>query len=380
MDHYDIMKHVHDMINRSVNGENRTVVYTAGIEVNDYALALLKEKYIAFDVETTGLNPVSDRIVEIGAVKFQNGKVCDVFSTLINSEIPISASASSVNHITNEMLKEAPIEAEAINHLVEFMGDAFQGETILCAHNAEFDMRFLKEALKRNKIEAKIYYIDTLSLSRNLLHKIENHKQDTVARYFDIVNHESHRASSDAEVCGMIMWELAVLKQIENEQEEKRRQEIEKKEQEKATLNEVEKKVCAFVQKCIEDNGGDTKYLAFTHVKHGCLQISYFHRILLFRCTSKSRYLIVDGDVDVKGLESQDCPQSEAPSGFRRVFFEDVNDLTPLCDYIYKSYKKAKTNAAYTIRYDKTSVDNYMNSTSNVFAFAPSEIKTLLDL
>ena len=82
----------------------------------------IRNCYVSFDVETTGLSPISDRIVEIGATIFQNGIVQRVFSSLVNPGISISQSASAVNHITNSMLNSAPSEKEVYSQLVDFLG------------------------------------------------------------------------------------------------------------------------------------------------------------------------------------------------------------------------------------------------------------------
>lgn len=148
----------------------------------------IRNCYVSFDVETTGLSPISDRIVEIGAVVFQNGTVQRVFSSLVNPGISISQSASAVNHITNSMLDGAPSEKEVYSQLVDFLGDALCGGIVMCAYNAKFDFDFLCNTLSRLGFNANIEYIDTLSLSRKYLHGLENYKQSTVENYFGLTN------------------------------------------------------------------------------------------------------------------------------------------------------------------------------------------------
>ena len=177
----------------------------------------LKERYIAFDVETTGLSPMNDKIIEVAAVLFENGEIIKRYSTLVNPEIFIPYSATAINHITNEMVKDAPQECIVYAELVDFLGDALKQQTTICAHNASFDMNFLSETLMRLGYDGKISYVDTLSLSRSLIKGLHNYKQDTVAMYFDLVNNQSHRAVTDAEICGKILWNLL---QIEEKEEE----------------------------------------------------------------------------------------------------------------------------------------------------------------
>ena len=103
----------------------------------------LSDRYVAFDTETTGLDPENDRIVELGAVAFENGEPTDSFRSYVNPGISISAEVSALNHITNEMLEAAPAEAEVYPEFLDFIGNAVSGETVICGHVAAFDLRFL---------------------------------------------------------------------------------------------------------------------------------------------------------------------------------------------------------------------------------------------
>jgi len=172
------------------------------ILVDKIALDAMKERYIAFDVETTGLSPYADRIIELGAVLFEKGVHVKKYGTLVNAKVSIPASATAINNISNEMIKNAPSEEVVYSSLIDFLGDALQEKTVICAHNAKFDLDFLSQTLMRLGYDANIYYVDTLSLSRNLIKGLENYKQDTVAAQFDIYNDNAHRAESDAEICG----------------------------------------------------------------------------------------------------------------------------------------------------------------------------------
>mgnify|MGYP002626295360 CR=1 FL=1 len=185
---------------------------TTEVYFNHIVLDKLKQKYIAFDTETTGFSFTNDRIIELGAVLFENGKITKRFGTLVNAKINISPEVSLINHITNDMISSAPSEKEAYEKFIEFLDDALDGNTIICAHNAKFDMGFLTETFKRLGISANIKYIDTLYLSRKLVKGLYNYKQDTVAKHFGIINKESHRAVTDAETCGKILWNLLQLK------------------------------------------------------------------------------------------------------------------------------------------------------------------------
>ncbi|MFD3016963.1 PolC-type DNA polymerase III, partial [Streptococcus agalactiae] len=97
----------------------------------------IKNRFIAFDIETTGLNSQHDRIVEVGAVLFENGKVVDSYESLVNAKVNISADVTRINNITNRMIKNAPSENQVYYELVNFLGDALNGKTPVCAHNAK---------------------------------------------------------------------------------------------------------------------------------------------------------------------------------------------------------------------------------------------------
>ncbi|WP_346698739.1 3'-5' exonuclease [Catenibacillus scindens] len=248
----------------------------------DYATVKeLKKRYIAFDVETTGLSPMNDKIIEVAAVLFENGEIIKGYSSLVNPEVFIPYSATAINHITNEMVKDAPKECIVYAELVDFLGDALKQQTTICAHNASFDMNFLSETLMRLGYDGKISYVDTLSLSRSLIKGLHNYKQDTVAMYFDLVNNQSHRAVTDAEICGKILWNLL---QIEEKEEEKRLRNLEKS---KPCDEEME--ICAYIQNCIMKKGGDSKWLGFYKNSSNYVDVSYLYSILKFKCAKKGK-------------------------------------------------------------------------------------------
>lgn len=200
-----------DMENIEFEMPGRGKVTTRAIQVDNNIIENLKKRYIAFDTETTGLNPSRDRIIELGAVLFENGKAVKKFETLVNPGVLIPARVTAVNHITNNMLKNAPNEDVVYSQFAEFMKDVFNEQTVICAHNAKFDMNFLSETLMRLGYNANINYIDTLDFSRKKIIGLYNYKQDTVAHYFDIINEQAHRAASDAETCGKILWNLITI-------------------------------------------------------------------------------------------------------------------------------------------------------------------------
>ncbi|MFC1559557.1 PolC-type DNA polymerase III [Candidatus Margulisiibacteriota bacterium] len=157
---------------------------------------LEKLAYTIVDLETTGLNPEQDEIIEVGALKVQNGEVKGIFNKLVSPSKPISPEITKITGITNEML-------EGENHikpvLEEFMG--FIDNSILIAHNAEFDMGFLRNNIKKwlDK-DLKNEAMCTLMISRDILPGLSNHKLHTIARYFKLAVENRHRAIGDVEI------------------------------------------------------------------------------------------------------------------------------------------------------------------------------------
>ena len=154
----------------------------------------LDAEYVVFDIETTGLSKDKNKIIEIGAVKINNGVIIDDFSSLIDPGEELSDKIKELTKITDEMLAGKPLENEIIPKFLEWCGDA-----VLVAHNANFDVGFIRNAVAR-MLDQNITntVLDTVELSRMLLPKIKNHKLNTVAEHFGVALENHHRAVDDA--------------------------------------------------------------------------------------------------------------------------------------------------------------------------------------
>lgn len=159
--------------------------------------------FICFDIETTGLSAARDKITEIGAVKVENGVITDTFSTFANPEMPIPQKITQLTGITDDMVKDAPSQSEAIDAFLEFAGD-----NVLVAHNAPFDTSFIAKACEDMGREYNYTSIDTVAISRAILTDIKNCKLDTVAKFLRLGDFNHHRATDDAEMLARIFINL----------------------------------------------------------------------------------------------------------------------------------------------------------------------------
>jgi len=161
-------------------------------------------RFIAFDLETTGIIPGVDKIVEIGAVLFVNGQVDAVFSTLIDPLRPIPPGASRVNGISDDMVRGKPTIDKILEPLSEFCGT-----DIMVAHNAPFDSQFLIADYKKIELSTPGGIIlDTLPISRKVFPGLANYKLGTLVQHLKIPTGQFHRAEEDATYCGRLFIEL----------------------------------------------------------------------------------------------------------------------------------------------------------------------------
>ncbi|WAM34594.1 PolC-type DNA polymerase III [Caldicellulosiruptor morganii] len=163
----------------------------------------LNGKYVVVDIETTGFDNQRDRIIEIGAVKVENGEIVDKFSTFVDPQGKIPVRISELTGIYQDMVDAAPKLEDAI---LEF--EKFCSGSILVAHNAQFDIGFLKRAYQECGLIFDYTYVDTLELSRRVLTELSSHKLNKVADFLNIELRSHHRADSDAETTAKIFINL----------------------------------------------------------------------------------------------------------------------------------------------------------------------------
>ena len=161
------------------------------------------EEYVAFDLETTGLYARRDRIIEIGAVRMRGGKEIDRFQSFVNPGMRLEKRTTELTGITDEMLRDAPELAQVLPQFLDFVGGR-----VLVAHNADFDTTFVRHACKKLDLPYNFTSVDTLTISQNILPNLHRYSLDMVAKHFELMDFNHHRAGDDALICGLIMAKL----------------------------------------------------------------------------------------------------------------------------------------------------------------------------
>ena len=151
------------------------------------------EEIVCFDIETTGLKVDREAITEIGAVILKNGEVTDRFQTFVNPNRRLTPEIIGLTGITDDMLADAPQLKDALRAFLDFVGDR-----PLAAHNAEFDIGFIRAGCRKVELDFDPTYVDTLILAQNLLPELNKHRLDIVAEHLDLPAFNHHRASDDA--------------------------------------------------------------------------------------------------------------------------------------------------------------------------------------
>ncbi len=164
--------------------------------------------YVAFDLETTGLNPETDCIIEIGATLMQNGRELERFQSFVDPGRKLEPRIVELTGITDEMLVGAPSIQQVLPKFLEFVGDR-----VVVAHNAKFDTAFIRQACREQGLEYALTSVDTLTLSQQLMPQMNRYKLDIVAKALKLPGFNHHRAADDANICGQIMAKF--LKMLE---------------------------------------------------------------------------------------------------------------------------------------------------------------------
>lgn len=314
---------------------NRSNVHKEKLSIKELVERNNTKKFYAIDFETTGLSIENDRIIEIGLVRFDNNKITNQFNTFVNPGFSIPKKASAINNITDDMVKHAPREKEAIDNMLEFLKSASNEEILLCAHNADFDINFLINALNRCGVSTKLTYVDTLKESRNLIPKLNNYKLGTVANHFNIINAKAHRASEDAIVSGLILINL-IDKYLKDNAEKIK---IEKEQIDKSKPRDEELVICAAITRIISETGSDLSLLRFYRDSSNYVSVSFLYNMFKFKFAKKGRYIIMPKDEAISsGLPTEKVTMSEGGTEYLRTFFNSPKDINKIQNFLINSY------------------------------------------
>ena len=187
--------------NHCVEGKDFKVIY--GMEgylvddikniVTDSRGQSLDSTFVVFDIETTGFSAVNDRIIEIGAVKVENGMITEKFSEFVNPERPIPFEIEKLTSINDRMVEDAPNISVILPKFMDFCGSS-----VLVAHNADFDTGFIRHNCEVLGLTYDYTYVDTLGIARSFLEGLKNYKLDTVVEAMGCTLANHHRAVDDA--------------------------------------------------------------------------------------------------------------------------------------------------------------------------------------
>ncbi len=193
----------------AAKGKTKVLLGTEAYYINDVDERLtirgsqeqdLDAPIVCFDLETTGLSRQEDRITEIGAAVWEKGEITERFQTFVDPQRPLPPNIVQLTGITEDMLIGAPSQEEAIRAFLDFVGDR-----PLAAHNAEFDIGFIREGCQRYGIPFEPTYLDTLPLAQNLLPELGKYKLDIISRHLNLPDFNHHRASDDAAMVGYML-------------------------------------------------------------------------------------------------------------------------------------------------------------------------------
>lgn len=167
-------------------------------------LLKMPHEFVVIDIETTGLKPAVNEIIEIGAIKVKDMEVIDTFQTLIKPRFLIPPFITAFTGITNNMVAHAPLISEVLPLLLKFVDGH-----VLVGHNVNFDVNFIYESLMGEfNIPLTNDFVDTLRIARNKLKEVPNHKLETLSHYFKINTDNNHRALKD---CWMTFYVYQAL-------------------------------------------------------------------------------------------------------------------------------------------------------------------------
>lgn len=182
----------------------------------DVSLKIYPKDYVVLDIETTGLSPVQNEIIELSALKVVNGKIKEEYTQLVKPSGWVSSFITNLTGITREMLSDAPHISEALVEFTDFCSDS-----IIMGHNVTFDINFIDAKL--NQFHNKSFnndYIDTLKIARRMLPQLKSRKLGLIAEHFGFNTDGMHRGLKDCVVTNLCYQKFVELKQEQDSQKQ----------------------------------------------------------------------------------------------------------------------------------------------------------------
>ena len=303
--------------------------------------------YVFFDLETTGLKLPQHRIVQIAAIKYQNGKELERFSSYVNPGIRIPKEASRIHHIYNHTVKNAPGWLDVAPKFFDFIGDS-----PLIAHNSGFDMLFI-QTLSSKKINNPVY--DTLNISRKFLNLAPNHKLETLKNIFNI-EAKSHDAMGDCEVTAFV-YEFC-RKKFEHLYEI-----MTTSYQEPCDpLDESEQPYYDEIYAILKESGEDT-FGIYGKKRNGFITVKCFKsNICTFKIGKRLKYLLFDMPIDEFSKSFQTklttVLSSKSEGNKTRVILEEPDNLRDFKIYFINCLKNALITESQRIEDQKIMLEN----------------------
>ncbi|KFN12655.1 MULTISPECIES: 3'-5' exonuclease [Bacillus] len=277
--------------------------------------------YVVIDFETTGFNPYNDRIIQVAAVRYRNHELADQFVSFVNPERFIPNRITSLTGITNYRVSDAPTIQEVLPLFL-----AFLGEDTIVAHNASFDMRFLKSNANMLRLpEPKNIVIDTVFLAKRYMKHAPNHKLETLKRMLGI-RLSSHNALDDCITCAAVYQKCAAI------------QEEGQKKTKKETVEEDE--VYTLIKEMLVKHNRDIEWIRNVSVG-SYLDIKAFYPIIRVKVKGRKKYVLTEKtEQEILGIyPTLKCePALKSEIGTTRIMIESIEDFTKLENYILESY------------------------------------------
>lgn len=311
-----------------------------------HSLSSIVNNFISLDFETTGLTPASDRIIEISAIYFDHQKPVDLFSTLVNPGIKIPSSATKINGITNQMIKNAPTESQAIELLTQFILSKQNFSGVFVAYNAKFDGLFLDAACLRCNNNYDFPFLDCLDFARLAFNGLRDYKLATVSNHIGLDTENSHRATQDAINCGLVFIRAYNDMKLQ-------------KERIKNSMDENDLELSYKIKNILKPLYPD---VAISIKKEKSGYVNYYHNFRLFisvRSTKTLFYILMNNSYCRQNKIKASAPTANE-EGFMRYDIKCDEDIFSISDYIIKEYRKTLISNASNLPSDY--IDFFQNS------------------